>query len=85
MKTEKQSLQKTVEMMESERDHLDQQIWEKEMEHAKKHETVSRPVTFFLFSFFFHKKSEKVRRGELQDTSYPGSFSYPTREERQKV
>ena len=44
MKKEKQGLQKTVEQLEKERDYLDQQIWEKEMQYAKKHEMVRSPV-----------------------------------------
>ena len=41
MKHEKRELQKTIEQLEKERDYFDQQIWEKEMQYAKKHEEVS--------------------------------------------
>ena len=41
MKHEKRELQKAVEQLEKERDYFDQQIWEKEMQYAKKHEEVS--------------------------------------------
>lgn len=41
MKHEKRELQKAVEQLEKGRDYFDQQIWEKEMQYAKKHEEVS--------------------------------------------
>ena len=41
MKHEKKELQKAVEQLEKERDYYNQQIWEKEMQYAKKHEEVS--------------------------------------------
>lgn len=41
MKHEKRELQKAIEQLEKERDYFDQQIWEKEMQYAKKHEEVS--------------------------------------------
>lgn len=41
MKHEKKELQKAIEQQERERDYFNQQIWEKEMQFAKKHEEVS--------------------------------------------
>lgn len=41
MKHEKRELQKAIEQLEKGRDYFDQQIWEKEMQYAKKHEEVS--------------------------------------------
>lgn len=41
MKHEKKELQKAIEQQERERDYFNQQIWEKEMQYAKKHEEVS--------------------------------------------
>lgn len=41
MKHEKKELQKVIEQQERERDYFNQQIWEKEMQFAKKHEEVS--------------------------------------------
>lgn len=41
MKHEKKELQKAIEQLEKGRDYFDQQIWEKEMQYAKKHEEVS--------------------------------------------
>lgn len=43
MKHEKRELQKALEQLEKSRDYFDQQIWEKEMQYAKKHEEVSGP------------------------------------------
>ena len=40
MKHEKRELQRAVEQLEKSRDYFDQQIWEKEMQYAKKHEEV---------------------------------------------
>ena len=40
MKHEKKELQKAKEQLEKSRDYFDQQIWEKEMQYAKKHEEV---------------------------------------------
>ena len=42
MKHEKKELQKAIEQQERERDYFNQQIWEKEMQFAKKHEEVSK-------------------------------------------
>ena len=40
MKLEKKELQKAVEQLGKSRDYFDQQIWEKEMQYAKKYEEV---------------------------------------------
>ncbi|KAJ7363666.1 kinetochore-associated Ndc80 complex subunit ndc80 [Desmophyllum pertusum] len=44
MKHEKRELQKTVEQLEKGRDYFNQQIWEKEMQYAKKHEETERHI-----------------------------------------
>lgn len=41
IKKERQELCKIVEVLEKERDYLDQQIWNKEMQFAKEYEQVS--------------------------------------------
>ena len=52
MKHEKRELQKAIEQLEKGRDYFDQQIWEKEMQYAKKHEEVSLEQQKYLwFSF----------------------------------
>ena len=52
MKHEKRELQKAIEQLEKGRDYFDQQIWEKEMQYAKKHEEVSlEKQTYLWFSF----------------------------------
>ena len=57
MKHEKRELQKAIEQLEKGRDYFDQQIWEKEMQYAKKHEEVSLEQQKYLwFSFPFWKK-----------------------------
>ena len=54
MKHEKRELQKAIEQLEKGRDYFDQQIWEKEMQYAKKHEEVSLEQQKYLwFSFPF--------------------------------
>lgn len=44
MKHEKRELQKAIEQLEKERDYFDQQIWEKEMQYAKKHEETEKQI-----------------------------------------
>lgn len=44
MKHEKKELQKAIEQQERERDYFNQQIWEKEMQFAKKHEETEKHV-----------------------------------------
>ncbi|XP_068697967.1 kinetochore protein NDC80 homolog isoform X1 [Montipora foliosa] len=44
MKHEKRELQKAVEQLEKSRDYFDQQIWEKEMQYAKKHEESEKHI-----------------------------------------
>jgi len=44
MKHEKRELQKAIEQLEKGRDYFDQQIWEKEMQYAKKHEETEKQV-----------------------------------------
>jgi len=44
MKHEKRELQKAIEELEKGRDYFDQQIWEKEMQYAKKHEETEKQI-----------------------------------------
>lgn len=44
MKHEKKELQKAKEQLEKSRDYFDQQIWEKEMQYAKKHEETEKHI-----------------------------------------
>ena len=54
MKLEKKELQKAVEQLGKSRDYFDQQIWEKEMQYAKKYEEVGEihVIQYLIVNFF---------------------------------
>ena len=56
MKLEKKELQKAVEQLGKSRDYFDQQIWEKEMQYAKKYEEVGEvhmSLSYSIWSLIF--------------------------------
>jgi len=62
MKHEKRELQKAIEQLEKGRDYFDQQIWEKEMQYAKKHEEVSLEQLSIVGSVFHSEKNKLFPR-----------------------